>query len=44
MWIWDGTDRQEGDGEAAFADLVRRALISRDPQLTAQMSQRSRSC
>ncbi|CAN5599712.1 hypothetical protein BH10PSE14_BH10PSE14_35310 [soil metagenome] len=37
MWIWDGTDREEGDGQAAFADLVRRALISSDPELTAHM-------
>ncbi|MEO9131297.1 MAG: hypothetical protein ABI240_08825 [Sphingomonas sp.] len=37
MWIWDGTDREEGDGQAAFADVVRRALIGKDPELTAHM-------
>ena len=37
MWIWDGTNREEGDGEAAFADAVRRALIGSNPQIIASM-------
>lgn len=37
MWIWDGTDRQEGDGEAAFADAIRRVFISTNAVLTTQM-------
>lgn len=35
MFIWDGTDRQENDLEAAFADMIRRAMISDHPNLTA---------
>jgi hypothetical protein len=31
MWIWDGTDRREDDEEAAFADRIRRAMISSNP-------------
>jgi hypothetical protein len=37
MWIWDGTDRREDDVEAAFADAIRRAFISGNHALTAQM-------
>ncbi|MBN8816544.1 MAG: hypothetical protein J0J06_13980 [Sphingomonas sp.] len=37
MWLWDGTDWQESNGEAAFADAVRRAFISANPVLTTQM-------
>lgn len=39
MWIWDGTDRQEGDAEAALVDMFKRALISNDP--AQQMKMRS---
>ncbi|MEH6756949.1 MAG: hypothetical protein V7676_05515 [Parasphingorhabdus sp.] len=37
MWIWDGTDRQEDDFEAAFAEVIRRSMISSNPQITADM-------
>jgi hypothetical protein len=37
MWIWDGTDREEGDGEAAFADAVRRVLITGNEEIIANM-------
>lgn len=37
MWIWDGTNREEGDGEGAFADAVRRAFIGSNPQIIASM-------
>lgn len=37
MWIWDGTDREEGGAEAALEDVFRRALISEDPEITASM-------
>lgn len=37
MFIWDGTGRTEGDIEAAFADVVRRMLISNNPHLTLKM-------
>ena len=37
MWIWDGTDREDGYGQAAFADPVRRGLIAKNSELTAHM-------
>ena len=39
MWIWDGTDREEGDAEAALVDTFKRALMSKDP--AQQMRMRS---
>ena len=44
MYIWDGTDRQEGDVEAAFADMVRRTFINRNPRMLSSMKRYVAGC